>query len=131
MTSKPFKIDFREFGRGPANIRSFSTLIEARDYIRDHWQGPEYIDGPGGFHSDYCTFRLIGFALADVGKRVWYEDWFDWQWHTLDGDAPEIDDQPDDRRPETTAWDDDEPAECGPVCRPPEPRRPAPDDIPF
>lgn len=136
MTSKTFKIEWREFGRGPANLESFSTLAEARNHIRDRWQGSDYIDSDLSFHTDYCTYDLIGWNLHDVGKRVWYEDWFEWEWLPLEGDpAPEtFDDDPDegfehveDRRPET----DGEPHRFFSYPSPPEPRRPDPDGIPF
>jgi hypothetical protein len=81
MKRKPYKIVSKEEGRGKAHRESFATLPEARDYVRDHWQGPDYIDGPDGFHTDYSTFALIGFTLADIGKRRWCDDWFEWDWH--------------------------------------------------
>ena len=75
---KPYSIKAREFGRGPAHVARFATLSAASQYIRDRWQGPEYIDGAASFHTDYCTYTLCGFALADIGKVSWHgiEDGF-------------------------------------------------------
>lgn len=92
-----YRIRSREEGRGPAYTESFRTLAEAQAYIRAQWQGPEYIDGPAAFHTDYCTFHLVGFTLADVGKRQWIHEadysYPDWVWTDLspartDGGAP-------------------------------------------
>jgi len=81
--AKKFKIESKEEGRGKPDRELFATLIEARDYIRDRWQGADYIDGPDSFHTDYCTFRLVGFVLADIGKRR-YEEWGpEWDWLEL------------------------------------------------
>ena len=84
MARKTFKVTCKEEGRGKPSSESFATLAEARDYIRDRWQGPEYIDGPASFHTDYCTYKLTGFTLADIGKKRWCEDWFEWDWLDLD-----------------------------------------------
>jgi len=82
MARKTFKVTCKE-GRGKPSSESFATLAEARDYIRDRWQGPEYIDGDASFHTDYCTYKLTGFTLADIGKRRWCEAWFEWDWLDL------------------------------------------------
>lgn len=73
---KPFRIGSQEFGRGPVEVVGFSTLIEAQKYIQDRWQGPDYIDGSNGFHTDFCTYRLFGFTLNDIGKirPLYYTD---------------------------------------------------------
>lgn len=65
--SKPYAIRSREFGRGAAETRRFSTLKGAAKYIQERWQGAEYMDGRAAFHTDYCTYELVGFTLADVG----------------------------------------------------------------
>lgn len=67
MARKTFKVTGKEEGRGKPFSESFATLAEARDYIRDRWQGAEYVDGKASFHTDYCTYKCIGFTLADVG----------------------------------------------------------------
>ena len=79
-----FKITCREEGRGEPSNESFTTLAEARNYIRDRWQGPDYINGPASFHTDYCTYKCIGFTLSDIGNRRWCEDWLEWDWLELE-----------------------------------------------
>jgi hypothetical protein len=65
---KPYKIKSREFGRGRPMVESFATLEQASAYIQERWQGIEYRDGIDGFHSDYCTYELVGFTFNDIGK---------------------------------------------------------------
>lgn len=82
---KPYAIDCREEGRGPANITKFATIGEVRDYVKARWQGAEYIDSPTSFHSDYARFTLKNCTLADLGKRggePGSDEYYDWQWHT-------------------------------------------------
>jgi hypothetical protein len=92
--SKPYKVQNREFGRGPVHTESFATLQEAQDYIKEHWQGADYMDGRYGFHTDYCQFSLVGFTLQDIGryKPHYYTDpdtgkemldWMDFEWKDL------------------------------------------------
>jgi hypothetical protein len=93
MTAKKtFIVRCREFGRGPIDVHRFATLADASQYIRDRWQGADYIDGPASFHTDYCTYQLSGFALDDIGTHKWcaceLDDgidygWMDWQWVDL------------------------------------------------
>jgi hypothetical protein len=68
---KPFKVKSKEFGRGKASTASFATLAGAATYIRDRWEGPDYIDCKSWFHTDYCTYELVGFTLHDIGKMTW------------------------------------------------------------
>ena len=77
---KPYKIKNQEEGRGPVETKSFATLSEAQEYIKERWQGADYIDGSSGFHTDYCTYQLIGFTLQDIGKirPVYFEGEFDY-----------------------------------------------------
>lgn len=84
MARKTFKVTCKEEGRGKPSSESFTTLAEARDYIRDRWQGVEYIDGTNSFHTDYCSYKCVGFNLADIGNRRWREDWLEWDWLDLD-----------------------------------------------
>lgn len=63
----------KEFGRGKGSREMFATLAEAAKYIKDRWQGADYSDGAAAFHTDYCTYELRGFTLADIG-RFTYED---------------------------------------------------------
>jgi hypothetical protein len=81
---KPFKVQFREEGQEEIFTASFATLKEAQEFISSHWQGADYIDGEAGFHTDYCDFNCVGFALADIGKRRWCDGWFEWDWLDLD-----------------------------------------------
>lgn len=73
---KPFKVKNQEEGRGPVETKSFATLIEAQQYIRERWQGADYIDGSAAFHTDYCTYELVGFKLSDIGtiRPVYWTD---------------------------------------------------------
>lgn len=71
---KPFKVEGREFGRGPKWTDSFATLAEAQAHVKSHWQGAEYIDGPQAFHTDYSTFTLVGFSLRDIGTFYTEDD---------------------------------------------------------
>ncbi len=68
MNNSKLSISSQELGRGPESVESFDTLRDAQQYIRDRWQGPDYIDGANGFHTDYTSFVLSGFSLLDVGK---------------------------------------------------------------
>ena len=72
--AKKYHVEGREEGRGPKYVESFETLDEAQHYIEDRWQGPDYIDGPESFHTDYMTYRLVGFTLFDIGTREWIDD---------------------------------------------------------
>jgi hypothetical protein len=69
--SKPFKVLSQEEGRGKVYTEEFATLEEASIYIQDRWQGPDYIDGIFGFHTDYSTYELVGFTLKDIGQLLW------------------------------------------------------------
>ena len=71
-----FKIAYREQGRGKPSIERFKTLEAAKDYIKDRWEGPDYIDGPASFHNDFCRFTLEGFTLQDIGKFTIEEEGF-------------------------------------------------------
>lgn len=77
---KPFKVKNQEEGRGPVEVVSFATLVEAQKYIQDRWQGADYIDGTAGFHTDYCTYQCIGFTLQEIGtiRPVYFEGEFDY-----------------------------------------------------
>jgi hypothetical protein len=78
-----YTVRAREFGRGPALTRKFSTLAALQEYVRARWEGVEYIDGPQSFHNDYCTFNLSGAKLTDLGRRkgeYGAEAFWDWEW---------------------------------------------------
>lgn len=72
-----FEIKVREFGRGKPSTKKFSTLEKAAEYIKEYWQGPDYIDGEHGFHTDYCNYELIGFKLSDIGRFHITDDYRD------------------------------------------------------
>ena len=81
-----YSIEVREEGRGPATIRKFENLWDVQKYVRDRWQGVEYIDGPNAFHSDYCTFDMYGAMLRDLGEHAgpWgTQDYWQWNWFEL------------------------------------------------
>jgi len=46
----------------------FVTLEEAAKYVKDRWQGIDYMDTGHGFHNDHGRFVLFGFVLKDIGK---------------------------------------------------------------
>jgi hypothetical protein len=70
---KQYKIKSQEEGRGKVETESFATLAEASRYIQDRWQGFEYRDGNESFHTDYCTYLLVGFTFKDIGKVTFDE----------------------------------------------------------
>ena len=82
MARKRYSVSSKEFGRGKAEVEQFATLAEVQAYVRERWQGPDYLDGQDGFHTDYCSYRFKGFTLADIGKRRWIAEFqyfeFDW-----------------------------------------------------
>lgn len=65
--NRPFKVKSQEQGRGSVSTASFGTLEGVHAYIKARWQGVDYIDGPWGFHTDYCTYEFVGFSLRDIG----------------------------------------------------------------
>jgi hypothetical protein len=86
---KPYALVSREFGRGPAHTDRYATLTALAKAVKDQWQGAEYIDGEAAFHTDYCTFKIEGAKLTDLGKFTTDPDdgWrnFTFHQHVLDG----------------------------------------------
>jgi hypothetical protein len=83
---KPYTIWGREEGRGPSFHRRFDTLAELQTYIKDRWQGAEYIDGPAEFHTDYVAYDFWGATLADLGNRrgpQGTDEYWEWEWKDL------------------------------------------------
>ncbi len=81
-----FTVAFREEGRGKEYRHSFSKLEDLQKYVRDRWEGPDYIEGPSEWHTDYAAFRLIGCTLADLGSRrgaYGTDGYYDWDWKVL------------------------------------------------
>ena len=74
VKKKPFSVTSQEEGRGPKHVTKFSTLEDAAKYIKDYWQGPDYMDGTDSFHTDYSTYTLGGFTFMDIGN-VTYAEW--------------------------------------------------------
>jgi hypothetical protein len=66
-----FKILSCEEGRGKPHTERFPTLESAALYIKERWEGVDYIDGPASFHTDYSTYELVGFLLKDIGKTLY------------------------------------------------------------
>lgn len=60
----------------------FATLIEVQEYVKDRWQGADYIDGTDVFHNDFGHFILKGCNLADLGARA-IDDFYTWIWKDL------------------------------------------------
>lgn len=73
MKVKRFSISVREEGRGKPTVYRFTELAQAEAWIKEHWQGSDYIDGNDGFHTDYSTFEMKGFTFQDIG-RFSYKD---------------------------------------------------------
>jgi hypothetical protein len=65
-----YKITSQECGRGAVSTYKFSTLSEASAFIQSYWQGPEYMSGVDGFHTDDRSFVLHGFQFRDIGDFV-------------------------------------------------------------
>ena len=81
-----YAVTSKEEGRGKATRRTFSKLADLQRYVKDRWEGADYIDGPADFHGDYATFHLVGCTLADLGKRAGAhgtDEYFEWNWHSL------------------------------------------------
>ncbi len=74
VSKQPYKIKIREFGRGPATVKRFATLGAASAEVLAHWQGPDYVNGPASFHTDYSTFELVGFELADIAEKKIHQE---------------------------------------------------------
>jgi len=86
-----YTIKVKEFGRGPANTRRFSSLADVQQYVRGRWEGADYIDGPAQWHNDYCTFTLTGAKLSDLGSRGGphgTDAYWEWNWADLSALAP-------------------------------------------
>lgn len=66
--------------------RKFTTLAEVQAYVKARWQGPDYIDGPDVFHSDYCQYQLVSCTLSDLGTRgaPGTDEFWDWRWKDLE-----------------------------------------------
>lgn len=47
--------------------KSFATLAEAAKYVKDCWEGIDYMDSRSAFHTDYARYSLVGFDLRDIG----------------------------------------------------------------
>jgi hypothetical protein len=77
-----YEVHGQEEGRGPVFKKKFATLREVQEYVKARWEGPDYIDGPAEFHSDYCTYDLVGCELADLGNRR-VDDFYSWDWKVL------------------------------------------------
>lgn len=81
---KKYKIQSQEEGCGKVYTESFDNLADASAYIQDRWQGPDYIDGSDGFHTDYSTYEVKGFTLRDIGKlKVTIEDGYPYREFTF------------------------------------------------
>jgi len=86
MPSK-YTVQLKEFGRGSASAKRFSSLRDVQAYVKTQWQGADYIDGAAEFHTDYCTFRLTGCGLSDLGARAGAygtDEYWQWIWIEMD-----------------------------------------------
>jgi hypothetical protein len=86
MASK-YKYTVTYRGMDGRSVNRFSTLQTLQQYVRDRWEGTDYIDSSAGFHNDYGRFTLTGCTLADLGARGSsnpHDDRFwDWTWHHI------------------------------------------------
>lgn len=62
---KPYRVSY-DAPDGQSS-ESFATLADAAKYVKDRWQGVEYVDGRAAFHTDYARYLCFGFKLADIG----------------------------------------------------------------
>lgn len=76
----------QEEGRGKWHRESFKMLEDAAKYIRDRWQGTEYMNGARAFHTDYCLFECVGFSLFDIG-HMGERDEYGWREFKFNGPA--------------------------------------------
>jgi len=68
MKKSLFKIIILEEGNArKKSVEAFDNLQAASLYVQGRWEGPEYIDCSEEFHTDYCTYQLVGFTLKDIG----------------------------------------------------------------
>jgi hypothetical protein len=78
-----YTVRFQEEGRGPVTVRSFPTLKGVQAYVRERWQGVEYMDGRDTFHTDYCLYWLQGVTLYELGSHAGDYGtgaYWDWTW---------------------------------------------------
>lgn len=61
----PYRVTYD--GTDGRSSKSFATLAEAAKYVKDRWQGVDYMDGRAAFHTDYARYTLVGFELKDIG----------------------------------------------------------------
>ncbi len=66
-----YQIKSQEEGKGRVYTERFTSLAAASAYIQDRWQGIEYRDGNSEFHTDYCSYVLVGFKFSDIGTVIW------------------------------------------------------------
>jgi hypothetical protein len=68
-------------------VKGFSTLAAVQQYVKDRWEGPDYMDGTTFWHNDYGHFTLKGCTLLDLGnRRSWdtkSDDYWVWDWKQL------------------------------------------------
>lgn len=65
---RPYRIAYS--GVDGHDSTSFATLAEAAKYVRDRWQGLDYMESETAFRTDYANYVCFGFTLRDVGKVV-------------------------------------------------------------
>jgi hypothetical protein len=81
------KILYRVLGHGIDGKYNepFRSMAALQKWVRDHWQGAEFIDGPAEFHTDYVRWTIVGATLADLGHRGPHgtDEYWDWSWKTV------------------------------------------------
>ncbi|HKD62355.1 MAG TPA: hypothetical protein VKB47_17965 [Terracidiphilus sp.] len=90
---KPYTLTYT--GVDGRDVHKFATLAEVQKYVRDRWQGVEYMHSgdpaPRAFHTDYGRYHLAGCTLADLGRRrssdPHSDEFWDWTWHELEPSA--------------------------------------------
>ena len=86
-TNMRYKLTGREEGRGKPFIKTFSKLVDLQTYIKDRWQGAEYMDGPRHFHTDYVAYFVTGCMLSDLGELAGAfgtDEYWNWNWKNLE-----------------------------------------------
>ncbi len=64
----PYRVSYD--GIDGNSSKQFPTLEAAAAYVKERWQGVDYMDGIESFHTDYARYALFGFRLTDIGKLI-------------------------------------------------------------
>ena len=87
MSKQIFKIYYQ--GIDGRLTRKFATLAALQTYVKERWQGVDYIDGPAAFHTDYANYTISGAKILDLGHRGGErgtEGYWSWIWKDLNAE---------------------------------------------